>query len=1752
MKNFFAKVMAIIMLVTSLPLSQFGGINTVEASVPQFTVTPGQSLLRSSQVGIPTPVPNLVPPPPVAGRALLQWPLNLNNSYTLTYSLEEGLNITLTLERVVLPGSQLVGPSLGGQIAYRVSYTVTDSGGNPVGSAFQVWQFTDGGVGGFVSPNPPGPYLHYDVADPGLRTPSLNHPLVPASFVGPVFTIRQNEGFTFMFENREVSFFWAPNNVFHYSIGDTTNGGLMGLQSGVIHEFALDTTGSAVTTYRRVLSELDITSAPTAWLNEAPAGRVKRDRIVDYALDSLAFEPGIELTIGLPTFLRSTGTMHTMATLPAGINFNNVRANVTLSDPHPSIGTISLTLDNILSATPAPSIFSLTPGVIAAPPGLTVAGGAIVIDLINAPGSQHIQPSSMYRSSMSTVVGMPPANSLISTQGGTSLRGVYTFLGYEFIDDRDGTPLIRVTPFPGMSGLYRLFHDLHFGGAALIPAQTISAPASGTFTFSVPQAAMGRPYFRIDFSPHDVWPINPGQGDIFQSQTVRSEEWAHRIGAPMHFEIDRDNIVLRSVALPPVWQTAELNLPISWDIGRRDAVLHLIDTAPNVGEYHLRYELQWSDITDMPPANLMETIDIVVRRATGLGSGPYDIEVELTGSDFIGAMPPFILTPQPLPATGAQHFVINSGFNIAADDFIELLQVPAHRREAGAGTVPMLYYPGVFFFRMVLVGVGNNPMDPSFIIEGGGRPSLLEDVTLSALDDAAVPPIENLRAFDPITTNGDIAAGTVDEVSFKASWSLNGSRLSEYVRLSSLIDPLFTGRDSSGVPLPPLDPNDPDFVNLANLEVEMNVYISQDEDIIVDFTTDALLDERISESILFEVDPATPVDAFGYYTEFVFSEINSKLPMTSPVDPSIDARDVLRQGEVVRINIPLIRYDVINLINDNQLLLSNFEFLFDGLDKNQTYFIAVDIVVRESNPDPWFDPPLGGDSITGVATITTAGDPDVPGPGDKIPPAPVIVEPIEGGSTWAEIRWHRHEYDPTTEIYEYEIIRLRNTQMTGSPSGDFRSIFEGLPQNTNPDLLNRMGWRTNLTTPPLPVNYSNRLLLFDESATPSDFRSLEHIEADTVWVYDGTDASYHIFRDNSLRPNQLYFYYIRTRRTLINEDGSFGDTQYSIWERATYTSTPVEAPRDLRLAFVEYGRLPQSRPYDRRFEVIIAFEAAVDLSSGDRLFYSIREGDGSWSEDFEFVVSRNPFTSQQILPTPTNITVDEDGFITFMHRISGLSPGRDYSIRVRAQDATGSMSLYTNILTYRTNMDQDDFDNDRRFTDWNYRLNQELDRLARQPMYVLTNTSAVFTTWYRPSMFDSLMVGSPNVAINLPSGEGTTSIFYIPQSIIQAANRAERGFRITRGNLEVTIPTRAFSVPDNDVMREMDRRIRERDISDYYVRITVAWNDALNAPMGINHTVNITAAGVGSYATAAALETQFNSIMLAAIESAKQNNNIHEQLRDLIRNNTPAEDIIKYIDTVVRDVKNGVSADLNRRVINTRTNPAAMQTVDRPLFISAQNIGQGMAANGFFYERGGVGVTGWRPRSAMNIGNGRGIQAAALGLYGFDIRELVLPNIGAVENAPVATGIVARHGLDAVFGSGSSFDLNRNVSRDQVVNSIATIMGMPRGGNGYDFLRNRGYNVSTRNGGGNITTQEAIHITMMLYEVRSGVRVSAIQIRNQAATANIQGIDNAFRQSIRAAFELGIYTNRNMRPNDPISLQDFLQMLTNMDAVVRI
>jgi len=121
--------------------------------------------------------------------------------------------------------------------------------------------------------------------------------------------------------------------------------------------------------------------------------------------------------------------------------------------------------------------------------------------------------------------------------------------------------------------------------------------------------------------------------------------------------------------------------------------------------------------------------------------------------------------------------------------------------------------------------------------------------------------------------------------------------------------------------------------------------------------------------------------------------------------------------------------------------------------------------------------------------------------------------------------------------------------------------------------------------------------------------------------------------------------------------------------------------------------------------------------------------------------------------------------------------------------------------------------------------------------------------------------------------------------------------------------------------------------------------------------------------------------------------------------------------------------------------------------------------------------------------------------------------------------------------------LQNNITLSQVQGISARLAGAPQASNPQNWLRGQGYIVPVRGASSPATTQEAIYTLMAMYEIRSNTNVAGLRISNFNAASGINGIDARFRPSIQAAFELNLYTNANMNPTAPITVEDVLRMI---------
>jgi hypothetical protein len=262
------------------------------------------------------------------------------------------------------------------------------------------------------------------------------------------------------------------------------------------------------------------------------------------------------------------------------------------------------------------------------------------------------------------------------------------------------------------------------------------------------------------------------------------------------------------------------------------------------------------------------------------------------------------------------------------------------------------------------------------------------------------------------------------------------------------------------------------------------------------------------------------------------------------------------------------------------------------------------------------------------------------------------------------------------------------------------------------------------------------------------------------------------------------------------------------------------------------------------------------------------------------------------------------------------------------------------------------------------------------------------------------------------------------------------------------------------------------------------------------------------------------------------------------------EEISDYIYHIVARVMDEIIAEaggffttaqdgiLSSRVYEITEFDASMHVIATPPNVSHSVFGYEFANNN------------WQTRNLIEYNNGRAILARAPGRFAFTGREIIIPDIEITPRGGTVVEIVSRFGLEDLFGT--YVDLEQNANRQMVMGSIARMAGQPRGADAFAWA-NANLNVQTtsRNQRGLISRQEAIAITMALYEQRTGTSVSTIRISNQNTTANMT-LDQRHAQAVRAAFEIGIISDTYMNPAGHITIGEFLDMLTLLATRARI
>lgn len=899
------------------------------------------------------------------------------------------------------------------------------------------------------------------------------------------------------------------------------------------------------------------------------------------------------------------------------------------------------------------------------------------------------------------------------------------------------------------------------------------------------------------------------------------------------------------------------------------------------------------------------------------------------------------------------------------------------------------------------------------------------------------------------------------------------------------------------------------------------------------------------KNVLSETDAAKQLSYFtntANITTLKYSDISKKATDGTITLDVTSAMSDIRKGKMIKIaEVPQsvdLKTQVVKLI---------------GLDKNTIYYTALQTLLNVINKTDNEPKQVVSDSVSQILTVTTKAEDELdnPDPDEVAPESPADFRedteaeqsPTKTTLIWTEVE----DTESISEINikkEYELIRvdkkLDDTLLSKRNSFD-KFWSEDLKSLTT---TQKVAWQTDSTKAS-----PNNLLYYNGT----DF-ALDITKTQNKYIYEYEKRNPTLeFVDNTLMPNRIYYYYLRTVRMQEGTTGVYTEAAYSSWEPVTITTNPIKAPIDLKVE-----RNTTYFSYDKEKEAVISFYAAIpvgtstaDIAALYPLEYSIMEDGGEWKTATMEVTNTSLFKV-------TNVT--KNGYQQFVYKITGLTPGKGYSVKVRMKSRVNALteatavydiSLYSNTEQFRTDMNQDDYDTAEGIKKWLELFDDELMAISTKNYWVTNNSSSNYEAIYRTSTFDGELQKAVSGVYSFEASGQDKQVYYIPAKTLLNSNNANIGFKLINGDMEVLIRPNSIDANTTKAISDILGKIKDGTVKDYYIKIEANWSGAatkVNNSEALSDQIELKMSVVGSKEVEKALDAKYVGLFNKAISDTNTTSiraELKQDLKAAIQDKDTNEELYKLVMDAVGEAYDDIIDDIEDDFDDNTKYNYAIDTLDENMLITASVNGQTTVAG---YRKNS---TAWEIVTTNNYGMKKGFETKILGVFVFAGNTVNIPDVAGITNASAAKDLIAKYGLDDYLGK-DIINVDASATKYMVVGCVARIAGAPATQSETAYLKSKGVNVTSGRMYNEISNQEALYLVMSIYEIKTGTKVSAIKINNYNAVPNIESYNDNYKKSALAAAQLGIYTNTTLGANGNITVRTLLEYLGNLSKKIKL
>lgn len=850
-------------------------------------------------------------------------------------------------------------------------------------------------------------------------------------------------------------------------------------------------------------------------------------------------------------------------------------------------------------------------------------------------------------------------------------------------------------------------------------------------------------------------------------------------------------------------------------------------------------------------------------------------------------------------------------------------------------------------------------------------------------------------------------------------------------------------------------------------------------------------DERTYEVYLYQENDIKELTEEDLLNAQVISHTEGKVTLLD------EHRQKLRQGSALRI-------DYTSNENDGNTALK-----FIGLDANQAYYIRVRVRLDLTHQTHGQESKYS--LFSKIYTFTTYTKPQPPTAEDNIPPTPGSIYIVDQPSnTTVIIGWDKANFLPEEggELY-YELLRAT----------DKKATKEELSNKNSNALLRSQSYFTGFRY----RENEGYIKIFDKSIP----------DASGPWVdlEPKQQANKLQLTDETLSPNTIYYYYIRTVY-VIN-----GEEVRSDWIMVPVTTSPVDRP--IKLKVEDY----RTYSYDPKEEVVISFLAPIpkDARVPEEYDFDIAIK-GEEDDDFKLNYPVSRLTSKEVA------SAVPEGYVHMVYKVKNLKPGKRYDIKVRTVDKTKGKetgadyprSLYSDVVIYRSQFDQDQQDKDNAYEEYLELYDREAEKLRRKPYWTAYDDFSHGVYKYRKEYISGEIAMQGEYL--LANTDTSRLYYYFPASMLEQVSDEGTILKAQLGDVSAFIRPYTLTTENEDI-KEAVERVKSGRIEDYYIcfeldlsngRATIQGQKSLSPEITIDMDI------VYLKQKDKAIEEDIMDELNELIKGGRSDI-ISLLKKELDNKKTIDEDRLKdIVDDTIAKIERAHKKDV-ARILNRNTQKVvSVGEIEKSILITTSI--ESYSVQGYYYE--GI----WSLVPSFTMLNGFGIEADKLGSYIF----AGIAGIAAtIIDIPNATDIVTKYTLTDFFKI-DQVSMGKYATKRQVYGSVARILGAQRGVDYQKYLQQQGIKgISSVGLDLPIRQDEAIYVIMQAYEKIYNKKVESIKVKNKLSVKNIGAFQEYYRNYVYAASELKVVApvNDMIVPSKLMTNKEILEMLSK--AVTR-